>query len=326
MTEENKKTEEEIKKEGSDAAGAAKTGAEGADKAADGVSQEETLISDLKSRVEVAEKRASDAEKERDDERQKKTHAQTEAKTAMEREVQATENSVKNRVEATKNAFEKAQQDYEDAYDSGDKKRLIQAQVALNDAQAQMRGAEYNEEQFKVWKERNKGVVVSTGNSRFTKPEQEWIEKNPKFNTDRRFRAATYAADEEAKEKGIVVDSPDYFRHLNEYLTDLGFDVHGKSAKRDEPSEEDDVDPEPRKEPVKKQEKQKSSTAAPPGGSSPGSGGGAKSKIFTMTPEHREAAAFTFPDLHRKDPKAAEEKYAKAQLDIQERRAKGEQI
>lgn len=283
----------------------------------DGISPEKKLIEELQSKLSHAETAAKEALEQRDAERREKDLARNQVKTAAEKQIEASENALHNALTAAKSNFESAQREWDDAYDAGDKQRLRDAQIKLNDAQAHLRGAEYQNNQFAEWK-KSGGAVVSSDGSRFTKKEQEWIDKNPRFNTDRKFRAAVYAAHEEAVSKGIEIDSNDYFDNIEDYLNDLGL----KETKQvSAPIEEKKVD-----EPIKKTEKKSSSTAIPPGGSGVSSSQSSRTLTFTMTPEHREAAAVCYPDIHRTDPKKAEEMYAARQLEIKQKRARGEQV
>lgn len=323
MAEEAKKLtpEEELLKN----AGAATAADAGDDKdGADERTPEQKLIEDLKSKLSHAEKNAETAIEERDAERREKDEARNQAKTASQRQVQSQKDAIRSALTAAKNGFETAQKKWDDAYDAGDKNKLREAQIELNDAQGMLRGAEYQSDQFAAW-EKKTGGVVSTEGSRFTPKEQAWIDKNPKFNTDRKFRAATYAAHEEAVQKGIVIDSQEYFDNLEDYLKDLG--LKGEVEKKEDPEKRDEKkDETEKKTETKKSGKQASSDAVPPGGASGSSSGGGKKLTFTMTPEHREAAAICYPELHRKSPKEAEEKYAARQLEIQQKRARGEQV
>lgn len=280
-------------------------------------SPEQKLIQDLESKLTHAEERARSAEDQRDAERHQKDAARTEAKTAAQKQVLATEISHRNAVAAAKSAFESAQKEWDDAFDSGDKTSVRKAQEKLNDAQSMLRSAEYQNAQFDNWKKQT-GGVVSNEQSRFSKAELDWIDKNPRFNTDRKFRAGVYAAHEEAVQKGIEIDSPAYFKNVEDYLSDIGLKDEAVSSDQAQKKEE------PVKKEQKKSEKQGSSTAIPPGGASGSSSGSGKKQTFHMTSEHREAAAVCYPELHRKDPKAAEEKYAVRQLEIQQKKAKGE--
>lgn len=318
MTEEVKKltAEEELLK----AASGGSTSEESSGDEDDGLSPEAKLINELKGKLEHSEETARNAIEERDAERRQKDDARSKFKNAAERNVETTETSIKNGLEAAKSRFESAQKDWDDAYDSGDKEKLRTASIKLNDAQAVLRGAEYQTEQFSNWK-KSGGGVVDPNSSRFSPKEQEWIDKNPRFNTDRKFRAAVYAAHEEAVNKGIVIDSVEYFDNVEDYLKDVG--LKGVVQKKDPVEEEVEA---PKKEETKKSEKKASSTATPPGGASGSPPASSRKMTFTMTPEHREAASICYPEIHRKDPKKAEEMYAARQLEIQQKRARGEQV
>ncbi len=313
MAEEEKKTEEEKLLADVAASGDAETKKDGDGE--DELTPEQKLIQEYKGKFEIAEKRAESAERERDSERTQKDAARKETLTAVEKQIQANEISIANAISAAKSNFETAQKEYEEAYDAGDKKALIAAQVRLNDTQSQLRNAEFNENQFKTWKENYKAPAAPA--ERFLPEEKDWIRKNPWFERassreDRAKTAAVYAANEEAISKGIKRGTSEYFNLVDSYIEDIA----PSETKKEEVKKAD--------EPVKKRET--SSTAAPGTGSSGSSASSTKQKSFHMTAEHRSMVPVVFPEEYKKDPKAAEEKYAKRQLEIIERRKNGERI
>lgn len=322
MAEETKKTAEEklLSDVKADAGSLENKKTESGDTDEDNLSPEQKLINELTGKLTESERRAEQAEASRDSERSQRDSARKDASTAAEKQVLAQEELVKSKVSTAKSKLETAEKEFDDAYDSGDKEKVREATKKMNRAQIELGAAEYNETAFKNWKEGQKNVVSSSG-SRFTPKEQSWIDKNPRFNTDRKFKAAVYAADEEARQKGIEIDSDAYFEHIEGYLDEVGLKSENSSGTENETKRNE----EPKKEETKKEEKKNnsSSTAAPVGGGSGSGGGGSKKQTFTLTPEHRKAAQIAFPDEYKKDPKATEEKYAKYQMQIQQNKEEG---
>lgn len=314
MAEEDKRTEEE-KLIADVAAGAADSAADDAGEDQE-ISPEKKLIAELHEKAKTAEERALVAERERDTERTQKDTAKKEAANANNDKIKAYENTVNSNLLVAKTGLESARKEYLEAYNAGDPDAVVTAQMKLNDAQNALRTAEYNDSQMKTWKEAQKNQVAV---ERFIPEEKEWIKNNPWFERgaskeDRKKTAAVYAAVEEANQKGIKRGSQEYFNLVDEYL---GEEISEPAKTEKKPAEESKV--------VKKKEAS-SSTAAPSNGSTGASTKTANSKVFHMTAEHRSMVPTVYPELYKKDPKAAEERYAAKQLEIQERRKRGERI
>lgn len=328
MAEEKEKTAEEKLLEDAKNSGAGKEGGEGSGDGDSGMTPEEKIIADLKEKAKTNEERAKKAEEERDSERLEKDAAKKAAATATGERDRTQKEMIASQLAATKSKFESAQKEWDDAHDSGDKTKLRIATEQLNDAQMALRSAEYNSAQYKTWEEGNarretvdpnlREFRTGTGDTlKLPVSAIEWAKGHPLLSTDREYTEAVYDADTRAKRRGIEPYSKEYYAFLDNHVDKMGL-----RKKDDEPNprdnQKDDVDPEP-----KKDKKNASSSAAPVGGST-GSGSGTNTKkTFRMSAEHREAARISFPDLPAKD---AEEKYAKYQLDIQERRNRGEKI
>lgn len=310
-------------------------GSSGGDKNAGGDGDERTpeekMIDELKGNLEAANKRAESAEARADSERTQKDSARQEAKTEAQKRIETQEGALKTAVEGAKNKFDSARKDWREARDSGDSAKEEEALIKMNDAQMEYRGAEFQEKNFKVWKEGNSAndgnvrreklftVKTATGDS-INVPQSgfDWINAHPRFKNDPEYAEAVYAADAISKSRNIAPFSKEHTDFIEKQLKKNGFDDEDSTARREsEGSKKDESSAS-----IKKSDKQ--STAAPPNGS-PGSGSGAsKKQTFVMTSDHRRAAQFTFPDDYKKDPKAAEEKYARYQLEIQAKKARGE--
>lgn len=262
---------------------------------------EQALIDDLQGKLDESQKRLTEAEIQRDAERAQKDSARKAASEEAARHAGAREQAVSSTLLAAKTALESAEKEYIDAEDSGDTKRKLAAQKKLNDAQIDLRGAVYAEEQFK----REKKVVPATpSTTRYSPKTQAWIDSHPRYTTDKRYQAAAWAADEDARSKGYAADTDGYFDYVNEWLSEAGFEDGALPSKKNEERTSKTVDTKIKKE-------NKTSTAAPPGGSTGGSSGSRSEDLVTLTAEQQEMAQLTWPDEYRKDPKGTFEKYAR---------------
>ena len=305
MAEEAKKEEKEIEIE-----------VKKADESSDERSPEQKLIDELKGSLESATRRAEAAEATASSERAQKEVARSEVKTAAQRQIETQEAALISSINGTKSAFEAAQREWDEAYDAGDKAKLRAAQEKLNDAQMAMRGAEFEKGRFDKWKEANKNAPVETAREPsytiksatgddFTLPQagKDWVNKHSKFTTDPEYAEEVVAANAKAMTRRIKAWSPEHFEFIENHLKKVGLE------------DSDEVAP-PKKETATSKKAEKQSTAAPPGGSTGSNSGGSKKQTITLTSEQRRAAQIVFPDEYKKDPAAAEAKYAKYQLEM----------
>lgn len=319
MTEQAKAGEEEIKK--------TVAGAEGGEEGGEKKLTPEEEVAIYKKKAEEAEDRAKKAELDREDQRREAARATEERDTEANKAVKSQEESINNALAAAKGKFEAAQKDFEDAYDANDRKKVLDAQLKLNDAQAEMRGAEYNQKRFGEWKEsKERTASTSTENREKTYPLRtgtgavlavpqsalDWAEKHPKFKDDEDYAEAVYAADGKAQRRGIKVYSKEYYDFIDKHLVEKGLDQGA------------DVEPAKKKDEktTAKSTSTASSSAAPVNSTSTSTstnGTGGNKNSFRLTQEHIEHAAICFPDLWAKGKdgqKEAMEKYAARQLEI----------
>lgn len=333
MAETQEKTPEEKLLEDAKKGGGAAAGDEGEGEGGDERTPEQKLIEELKETAKSSKERAEKAEFERDQERAQKDTARKAASTEAEKNVLAQEDSLKSKLSAAKSGFESAQKEWDDAYDAGDKAKLRAAQEKLNDAQMMLRGAEFNMKRFDDWKEESKKSVAATADLydfktgtgdtlKLPKSAIDWAKKHPKLSTDREYTDAVYDADGRAKRRGIEPYTPEYYEFLDGHIKRMGL-TEEEDGEVDPPKKDEKEEKTP---PKKESKSNASSSAAPVGGSTGSNGAGSGKQTFRMTADHRKAAQISFPDEYKKDPKATEEKYARIQLDIQERRKRGENI
>lgn len=134
-----------------------------------------------------------------------------------------------------------------------------------------------------------------------SQPSQIWVNANPRFRTDEKFRNKVFAADADARAEGITTDTPEYFRHLEQF-TGLS------SPKKDGGEKEGQADPQTSS--VAATGKSAASVAAPPSRSSEqsGTGGGSgKATDYILSREQAEAAS---------DSNLTPAEYVKATLEL----------
>ena len=113
-----------------------------------------------------------------------------------------------------------AKKNFEDAFDAGNKKAIIDAQEAMNDAATDLKllrvRKAYIEQQDRVPRQQ-------APQQRQQKPDpraSEWAEENEWFGANKVMTAAAYAIDGEIREEGIdPVDSPEkYYEEVNKRI------------------------------------------------------------------------------------------------------------
>lgn len=317
MTEQAKVTEEEVK--------VTISGTEGEEGSEKKLSPEEE-VAIYKKKAEEAEERARKSERENDQIRLEKAKANEERDTEANRAIKSQGEAVSNALSAAKGRFEAAQKDFEDAYDTNDRKKVLEAQLKLNDAQSDLRGAEFTQKRFNEFKESKERTTTSstemqekqyslrTGTGAVLsvpKSALDWADKHPKFKEDEDYAEAVYAADGKAQRRGIRVYSKEYYDFIDKELVSKGLDS----------STEEVVTTKREEKPATKTQLTASSSAAPvhSTSSSSSNGSGGSKNSFRLTQEHIEHAAICFPDLWAKGKdgqKEAMEKYAARQLEI----------
>lgn len=120
----------------------------------------------------------------------------------------------------------------------------------------------------------------------YTDKARAWIDSNAQFKTDKKFRSRAIAAHYDAEAEGIAVDTPEYFKFLNERLG-----IGKEEATEEEQEAEDEAlsDAAPEKKPEAKKPSTKVTTL-PPSRSGGGSQRQEGTRIKKLTAAEREAA------------------------------------
>lgn len=132
-------------------------------------------------------------------------------------------NSQKNVLETAKRAVEmemaQAEREYQEAYESGDSAKVLEAQKKLNQAAikidkvANFRPAPLQEEQFEVQTRQEPAPRI-----RVDPNAAAWQEKNSWFGEDKLMTGMALALHEQLKEEGVVVSSQEYYRRIDQTM------------------------------------------------------------------------------------------------------------
>lgn len=142
----------------------------------------------------------------------------------------------------------------------------------------------------------------------YSDPAKRWIQKNPSFMSDRKVNARVMAAHNLAVADDVEVDSPDYFKRLDEAISPV--QIH---ARTENTEDELDDNQEPASKPVVKTAPRSSTAAAVSRSGSFNAGNGSSvGKRIQLTADEAEAAVISFPNLKPQDAyvKYAENKKA----------------
>lgn len=229
--------------------------------------------------------------------------------------------SFENKVVAAESDVELIEKTLEEAMDAGKSNReIIDLNKKLAIATHAVETAKGVKKNFDAWLENQKKApqrqTETAQVGRVSSAAQKWIDQNPRFNTDLRFNRVALGAHSQAQEKGIKLDSPEYFSYIESALTEDGL-------------MEDSSDGNGKVTPLRKKVPPSSLGAPVNNDSVAASAGGSKTpKSFRLTPEMREMALRTYGPgtSHNLKQGEAEQRYAKMQMQIAERRARGEKI
>jgi hypothetical protein len=267
----------------------------------------------LKAQLEEQKKRAGTAEERRQvAERERDTKAKdydTNVKQAQNNVLVEREKAIESALSAKTSEITGLKRELKEALDAGNTELAVDIQDKMADAKLDLRQINFEKGQLAAHKEK---VEKSKPEDHLTPATRSWIAEHPRFNTDTEYRAEAVAGHEIAVSRGIKPDSDEYFRFVEARLKRLGL-------------EEQDEEPE---EPVTPKAKPSAASTAAPASYSAPTGSGPSKRSFRLTPEMREMAHNLFgpTSSYKLSTVEAEKKYAAAQLDIQERRARGERI
>ena len=118
----------------------------------------------------------------------------------------------KGRVEAQ---LQKAKNDYKEAYESGDPDKLVEAQEKLSELQNE----KFRVEEYKPQpQEKQKPAPTPAQAPKLSNRGVEWQKKNEWFDKDMRMTGFALGLHEELKQKGIVPDSEQYYKEIDEEM------------------------------------------------------------------------------------------------------------
>lgn len=127
--------------------------------------------------------------------------------------VEAAKSSAALKIEVAKKAFR-------EAYDSGDSERLVEAQVALNEATLELNTAK-NFKPAPLQPDQNAVQHQQVPQQTAPRPDQRamaWQERNPWFGANRVMTSLALGLHEQLKEDGVVIGSDDYYNELDKTI------------------------------------------------------------------------------------------------------------
>ncbi len=222
---------------------------------------EEVENDDLTSYSDKVKTRLSQLRKMHHDERRAKEAADRERQEAIRFAQQLAEENKKLKttlssgeatyIQTLKESLEKelsiAKRDYGEAYDSGDRDKIIEAQSKMNDTQLRLAQANNYVTQFKTpLQEPEKDVYIQQNQQSVPKPDSkalDWQDKNEWFGKDEEMTALAFGLHEKLVRSGISPTSDEYYRRIDstmqkrfpEYFGDATLDEE-TPAQRTKPS------------------------------------------------------------------------------------------
>lgn len=190
----------------------------------------EETIEDLKKQIEEANKKREEAEAIASEARDSAKKNEEKAASAQEIALKNASEKLETAIGSAEDKIASLQKQYKEAYDSGDSEELAKANEALLDAKIDLRQLRANKVGLEQYREKVKKQAEAQ--SEFSSSTQDWIKKNPKFNTDIAFRKRAIAAHYAADAQGITVDTPEYFEFIDNAL---GTTVSDGSQEQAEP-------------------------------------------------------------------------------------------
>lgn len=200
-------------------------------------------------------------------------------------------------IEAANAAIAELKKQKKEALDSGDNEAVVALDDKIMDKKQDIRGLEFQKTQIADAKVKLKDIKEkqlkapqqeerSAGDAQLTPAAKAWVDKNPRFNTDAEYQAEAIGAHEVAVRKGIKVDSPAYFKFIEDRLAKAFPDDQADDGDDGAEDNENQGDAEP---PKKKPIKNPQSFGAS-GGSGQNAGGTPRKKIGQLTAAEVEAA------------------------------------
>lgn len=220
-------------------------------------------------------------------ERTEKTEVVSKLSAETGNRLSAEEVAIVNGLAAATSEAERIERELVDAQENGKFADAAKLSRQLASAQNKIDKWEGDKNRFEQFREQQKNRPAKPDPlASFTPASREWIEKNPRFLSDSKFKAKVLAAHYEADADGVPLDSDEYFMHLDNA-------VKGKTAKPEEPEE----DVEQVRQEVKPQKQATRSAAPPSRGASNTNMSKQGNGQIKLTAQQVEAAIFSNPKL-----------------------------
>lgn len=218
----------------------------------------------------VEKERGDRLEKERNEATVKTQTYQNDAVTAKERELESAKIAVDSNIKSLEDLYEKA-------LEAGDSKQLREVNTLLQKAIVKQDRLESDTAQFVNYKKQAEEQAKQPKPIQLPPSVQDWINKNPKYQSDSTFKTEADSAHDAAIRYGYAFGSPAYLEFLDKRIEK----IFGK--------EDDGVEEVIEEKPKPKRE---ASYSAPPSRGGGDGGGNSGKKVYKLTAEEREAASF----------------------------------
>lgn len=290
-------------------------------------------LKQLRSKLADAEKNQAVKDKQLTEERERRITAEKNNQESVKKASSSFDTMVAEATSARDGAINAAtanlsalKREWLEARESGDAALEVELHDKIAQARFALEAASLDKRNFDVWKKQQEAArkkqdeqaKQTTSTQQYTASEQAWIDAHPRFIDDEEYKQVAIGAHNVALSKGIKADTPAYYEHLNKTLKRYGLE----DAKSDE--DEDELPEKPARKEVKV------STATSPATYSAPSQTTVKnsSKSVRLTKAEQEMAVRTFGpnSMWKMKLEEAERKFATQKLELEQRRARGENI
>ena len=175
-------------------------------------------------------------------------------------------------------------------------------------AQNRLDAANNSRSQLAIYKQQAEAAAHQAQNdplSGYSEPAKDWIRKHPAFLSDPKYRARVIAADSLCRADDVELDSPEYFRRLNEAITPKQKATVVDETQTDDEYGDDMEQPTVKVTPQRQQTRMSTALPVTRQGSQSGTVGGGRR--IQLTADQAEAAVISFPNL---SPQEAYKRYA----------------
>jgi len=158
--------------------------------------------------------------KERDEEVDRLIKANEELKNNLKQKEEQVFNVERSSLEASEkqltDKIDLARQAYLEAFDEGDKERVLKAQEMLNDAQSDLKNVTSVKSRYpEEYTEPEEQQQVQTSFPKIDRKAQEWAGDNEWFGQDKVMTAAALAIDADLKEQGYSPNDDEFYEEVN---------------------------------------------------------------------------------------------------------------